>query len=337
MAGLRSVSVVIPTYNRAYLLQETLEAVLGQTSPAAEVILVDDGSTDGTPELVEASFGGRVIVHRIPNSGDLAARNHGMAAASGELVAFCDSDDLWDPEFLAEMQALWRAEARVVAGFGNFRIIQGSQWQTGDKFADAPPDFWDGARRLGRDHLAFDHPIVDRLIRFQPFFPSGLVVDRRRFLEMGGWDESVGRTVGTDFATMLRLAEHAPLGMVLKPLVGIRKHSANYSADVQAMNLGDAAILEQMLLQRPSLRRIAGDIRASIASRRRQALDLAFTRGDFAAVQAIFEMLPVEERGRMPQMKAWVARLPQPIAAAVGALLLRLGTWRASARSSAAG
>jgi hypothetical protein len=333
----RTVSVVIPSFNRADLLPETLEAVLGQTSPAEQVIVVDDGSTDGTPAMVEASFGSRVTLRRIANSGDLAARNRGLAAASGDLVAFCDSDDLWHPDFLAEMRMLWQAEPYLLAGFANFRIVRGGHWEEGDKFADAPAGFWDGLRKLGEDRLAFDRPIVERLIRFQPFFPSCLVADRRFLLGTGGWDESVGRTVGTDFATMLRLTEHAPLGILRRPLVGIRKHAANYSADVQAMNLGDAAILEQLLAQRPSLRHLSAGIRESIAHRRRQALDTAFARRDFAAVRAIFAMLPESGRGRMQRLKAAVARLPRPLGAVVGDLLLRLGSLRAPGGASTAG
>jgi glycosyltransferase involved in cell wall biosynthesis len=334
---LLTVSVVIPSFNRADLLPETLEAVLNQTSPAEQVIVVDDGSTDGTPEMVEARFGSRVTLRRIANSGDLAARNCGLAAASGDLVAFCDSDDLWRPDLLAGMRALWQAEPRLLAGFANFRIVRDGRWEEADKFADAPPGFWDGLRELGPDHMIFDRPIVERLIRFQPFFPSCLVADRRFLLASGGWDESVGRTVGTDFATMLRLAEHAPLGILRRPLVGIRKHAANYSADVQAMNLGDAAILEQLLSQRPALDRLAAEVRDSIAHRRRQALDTAFARRDFAAVRAIFAMLPTTRRGRSQRLKAAVARMPAPVGAVVGDLLLRLGSYRSAGGSSAAG
>jgi len=247
----RRVSVVIPTFNRAVLLRQTIDAVLAQSVPADEIIIVDDGSTDGTAAMVEGLAPAMRLL-RQANAGDLAARNAGLAQARGELVAFCDSDDLWRPGFLAAMQALWQAEPRLVAGFGNFRIIRNGAWLPDAKFGSAPPGFWDGLREVGPGLSVFDTPIVDRLIRFQLCFPSALVVDRNHMRGIGGWDESVGRTVGTDFATMLRLAEHAPIGVVQAPLVGIRKHAGNYSADVQAMNLGDALILEHVLARRPA-------------------------------------------------------------------------------------
>lgn len=327
----RSLSVVIPTYNRAALLCDTLSAVLAQDCPADEVIVVDDGSTDNTAEVV-AKFGVRFL--RQANAGDLVARNTGLAAASTELVAFCDSDDLWHPGFLAAMQSLWQAEPRLLAGFGNFRIIREGTWLPQGKFSSAPPGFWDGLREVGLGLAVFDTPVVDRLIRFQPCFPSALVVDLEHMRDIGGWDESVGRTVGTDFATMLRLAEHAPLGVVQAPLVGIRKHVGNYSADVQSMNLGDALILEHVLSHRPTLQPFASMIKASVAARRGDAFDTAFARSDFASVRAIGRLLSAPGAAR--QIKMAVATLPAPMGRIAGAALLTLGSLRAQAWRSTA-
>jgi hypothetical protein len=325
------VSVVIPTYNRAGLIGATLDAILLQTSPPAEVIVVDDGSTDDTAAVL-ARYAPRVRRIVIPNSGDLAARNYGLRAARGRLVAFCDSDDLWQPDYLATMAALWKAEPRSRVAFGNFCIIRDDAWEGRDKFADAPPGYWDGLRPVGPGLGVFDAPVVARLLRFQPFFPSAMVADRQRLLESGGWDESVGRTIGTDFATALRLAEEPPIGVVQTPLVGIRKHAGNYSADTQAMNLGDAAILEQMLHARPSLAPFAAAILASILLRRSQALETAFARGDFAAVGRIFALLPAKGRSRKLVVKAriagWPERLRKPVAGAMllaGSLYARTG------------
>src|SRR3981081_4344217 len=103
------ISVVVPAYNRAALLPLTLDAILTQVPPPREVIVVDDGSWDDT-QAVLAGYAAPVRTIRIENSGALVARKVGMHAASGELVAFCDSDDLWRPGFLAAMEALWRAE-----------------------------------------------------------------------------------------------------------------------------------------------------------------------------------------------------------------------------------
>jgi glycosyltransferase involved in cell wall biosynthesis len=327
------ISVVVPTYNRALLIGATLDAILAQTRAADEIIVVDDGSQDETSEVL-ARYAPRIRSLRIPNSGDLAARNRGMREASGELVAFCDSDDLWRPGFLAAMAALWQAEPATKVAYANFVILRGEDWQEEDKFSAAPAGFWDGLRPLGANLGVFEQPFVNRLIRFQPFFPSGMVADRRFLLDIGGWDEAVSRTIGTDFATALRVAEYAPFGVVQTPMVGIRKHAGNYSADVQAMNLGDADILEYVLRSRPSLGIFAIEIRASIARRRAQALEAAFVRSDFAGVRAIYALLLPADRTHRLRIKARVAMLPMPLRRAAAALLLTLGSMRSRAKAA---
>jgi len=322
----RRVSVVIPTFNRAALLRQTIDAVLAQSVPADEIIIVDDGSTDGTAAMVEGLAPAMRLL-RQANAGDLAARNAGLAQARGELVAFCDSDDLWRPDFLATMHRLWDAEPMTSAAFANFSIIRDGVWQAGNKFADAPPQFWDGLRQIAPDLAMFDSPIISRLIDFQPCFPSCLVTDRALFQAVGGWDEQAGRGVGCDFATILRLGDMALLGVVQTPLVGIRKHAGNHSANTEAMNLGDAMVLEHVLGTRPWLRPLAPRISASIARRRLDALDSAFARGDLDAVRAIGRLLPQGAVAGRRRVKLAVAALPSPLARATGGAL---GAFRAA-------
>jgi hypothetical protein len=322
-----SVSVIIPAYNRAMLLRPTLDAVLAQTVLPDEIIVVDDGSTDGTA-MVARGYGAKVKCIVTTNSGDLAARNVGLRAARGRLVAFCDSDDLWRPDFLDMMLALWRAEPRTRSAYCDFVLVRDDVWDSDStaKFAGAPAGYWDTLRMVGPQMGVFDVPVVDRLIRFQPFFQSCLVADRQAFLDIGGWDEGVARLVGSDFATTLRLAEHPPVGVLRRPLVGIRKHAGNYSADVLAMNLGDARILEHVLATRPVLLPLAPTIRASIARRRAEALDTAFARCDFTAVRQIATLLP--PGGLAARVKRGVAALPEPARGLLAGALLALGSAR---------
>ena len=101
------VSVIVPTFDRVAVLREAVESVLAQTHRDLEVVVVDDGSTDATPELVAAFAAGdaRVRYERQANAGAAAARNTGLAAASGDFVAFLDSDDSWVPWHLSLMLA----------------------------------------------------------------------------------------------------------------------------------------------------------------------------------------------------------------------------------------
>jgi hypothetical protein len=115
-----------------------------------------------------------------------------------------------------------------------------------------------------------------------------MMVSRAAFSNVGGWDEGVSRTVGCDLATTLRVAAQAPLGIVRRPMVAIRKHESNFSSDTERMNLGDAQVLEHVLQTRPELVHLENAILSSVALRRRAALDSAFSRRDFDAVREIY-------------------------------------------------
>jgi glycosyltransferase involved in cell wall biosynthesis len=299
------------------MIGDTLERVLAQTRAAGEIIVVDDGSTDDTVARL-SRYGERVRVIAIPNAGELVARNTGLHAAQGELVAFCDSDDLWEPTHLESMAGFWADGVGPVCAYADFREVRDGVWGAVSKFETAPPGYWDGLVAAGGDGGVFVDPIVSKLLRFQPFFPSCMVVDRARFLALGGWDEGVSRMVGCDFATTLRVAEHPPIGVLRRATVGIRKHAGNFSGDVLRMNLGDADVLSHVLATRPSLARYAPEIEASVVARRKAGFDTAFATGDFATAERVAGMLG-GRMGGMRRIKGGVVQLPSPV---------RRGVWR---------
>jgi glycosyltransferase involved in cell wall biosynthesis len=314
------ISVVVPTFNRAALIGDSLDGILAQSVAADEIIVVDDGSEDDTPAVL-ARYGDRIRRLRIPNSGDLVARNVGLRAAQGRLVAFCDSDDLWTRDFLATMSAQWRAEPALLACYSDFRILQNGILSKRSKFEDAPGAFWVGLRPTGPDAGVFGEPIVERLLGFQPFFPSCLMVSRDAFLALGGWDDGV--SVGLDFATTLRIAARPHVGVVRRALVAIRKHASNISGDTEKMNLGDARVLEHVLRTRAELLPLEPAIRRSMAQRRVAALDSAFSRRDFAAVRDICRLLPPDARPAKQRAKCAIAGLPASLGAVAAALVSR--------------
>ena len=311
-APVTGISVVIPTYNRASLIPATIASVLAQTRPADEIIVVDDGSKDATLAVL-ASYGGRLTVKTIPNSGDIVARNIGLRMARNELVAFCDSDDLWHEDFLESMAAAWLAEPALVTCYANFRILRDGHLSSDTKFDAGPAGFWDGLSGDVRTRGVFYFPLTDRLLKFQPLFTSCMMVSRDRFLALGGWDEGASRMIGCDFATALRSAASPPLGIVGAPLVSIRKHSANISGDTEKMNLGDAQVLDYVRRTRPELAPLEKQILRSIAERRAAGLDSAFSRRDFKAVREIYSMLPRDFPNLRLRAKRAIAALPAPL------------------------
>lgn len=123
------VGVVVPVWNRAGTVLRTLRAVANQTAPPRRVVVVDDGSTDGTPEAVEAWLAGRGRtgdwrVVRMEHRGPAAARNRGFREVSDcQHVAFLDSDDLWPRRFLERAERRLRADAELVAVSGDRRMV----------------------------------------------------------------------------------------------------------------------------------------------------------------------------------------------------------------------
>jgi glycosyltransferase involved in cell wall biosynthesis len=109
------ISVVIPVYNREGYLSEAIESVLGQTYPAIELIVVDDGSSDRTAEIAQSY---PLTYHFQPNSGIGSARNAGIALAKGEFFAFLDSDDIWVTDKLAKQMAVFESDPNLEAVFG---------------------------------------------------------------------------------------------------------------------------------------------------------------------------------------------------------------------------
>src|SRR5262249_15619884 len=118
-----TISAVIPTYNRAALVPQAVASALANITPEDEVIVVDDGSTDGTEQAL-APYRDRIRLLRGPHAGAGAARNFGSAAARGDVVAFLDSDDEWMPHKLHLQRRLFEARPDVLFCFSDFGLRQ---------------------------------------------------------------------------------------------------------------------------------------------------------------------------------------------------------------------
>jgi len=186
-----AITAIIPTYNRAGTLGRAVRSALEQSLPCAQVIVVDDGSTDGTAGVL-AEFGDRIRVIRKPNGGVSSARNAGVAAATTQWVAFLDSDDRWQPDKI-QKQAPLLEKPGVVLAATDWRIDQ----------PDAPTAF--AKARLG-DVARWGDPPLELLTRADGnalWLPTW-IVRRDALLHVGGFDERM-RCV-EDTRLMFRLA-----------------------------------------------------------------------------------------------------------------------------------
>ncbi|MGB9470944.1 MAG: glycosyltransferase family A protein [Candidatus Acidiferrum sp.] len=125
------VSVIIPTYERAEKVQRAIESVLGQTVTDFEVIVVDDGSSDGTGNVLAEKFGDRIRYYAQTNQGVSVTRNRGVQEARGEWVAFLDSDDLWEKDKLeSQLDALERITPQCGACYTDTRLFNYPETRT---------------------------------------------------------------------------------------------------------------------------------------------------------------------------------------------------------------
>jgi len=135
-------SVVIPTYNRSTSVLDTLRSCFEQTFGSLEVVIVDDGSSDDTREVLAGIDDDRLVVVHQENAGPAAARNHGMRVATGEYIAFLDSDDCWYPEFLeaAQQELAEHGDAliygQIIVDRGVGRYAEQVQWDEAVTFGD---------------------------------------------------------------------------------------------------------------------------------------------------------------------------------------------------------
>lgn len=205
------VSVVIPTYNAAEFLGETLDSVLAQTYPNLEVIVVDDGSTDATPELLR-TYGERITVLRQANAGQAAARNRGARLARGEFLAFLDSDDLWDPDKIARQVYWLQRHPQACATYCDHRSIDAR-----------------GRTIAASAALAYPRPSGDilRALLLGPcIITPGLVLLRREAYEAsGGFDEAQFMRGHEDYALWMRLATRGAFVYTPETLVSYRRHA----------------------------------------------------------------------------------------------------------------
>src|SRR5215469_3696643 len=121
------VTVIVPTYNMAHYLPQSVQSALGQSYANLEVQIVDDGSTDETAAVVRRwERDPRVRVHRQVNSGLSAARNSGISLARGEFVALLDADDVWMPDKLARQMPLFRGQPEVGVVYSDYQMVDDS-------------------------------------------------------------------------------------------------------------------------------------------------------------------------------------------------------------------
>ena len=193
------VSIIIPTYNRGWILTEAIDSVLAQDYKNFELIVVDDGSTDNTREIL-GSYGRDIIVLQQANQGVSAARNRGIAKARGRLVAFLDSDDIWLPRKLL----------RQVDFFNS----------TPDAVVNQTEEIWiRNGRRVNpkKRHRKPSGMIFERSLGLCLVSPSAVMIQKPLFDVVGAFDENLPAC--EDYDLWLRISCRYPVHLIDTPLI----------------------------------------------------------------------------------------------------------------------
>lgn len=222
------ISVIVPTFNRAHTLRRCLDSVLNQTYPPTEIIVVDDGSTDNTEELLK-DYEGKIIVHKIENSGVSAARNYAIERCSGDWVALLDSDDEWLLNRLQE-------QVDYLKIFPNIKLVHGEEiWVRNGKRVNPK-----------KIHKKSGGYIYQNCLPLCCISPSASLLKKEVLEEFGGFDESF--PVCEDYDLWLKITSKYEVGFIETPIITkYGGHEDQLSRKYFAMDLWRVRSMKRML------------------------------------------------------------------------------------------
>jgi tetratricopeptide (TPR) repeat protein len=210
------VTVIIPSYNRANYLPVAIDSILAQSYPVFEIVVVDDGSTDNTAEVVKA-YSNQVSFYERGHQGVSAARNYGLDMAQGDVIAWLDADDVWEPEFLASTVPLLENDPALDGVYtGIAHIDEAGNLLPQSNIRTVPPQ-----------------QLFSALLEEDFVLTPTVVVRKCCFDQAGRFDEQFH--ICEDYDMWLRLAKSFTLQGVSQPLVRVRIHSGNTLRDISAL------------------------------------------------------------------------------------------------------
>jgi glycosyltransferase involved in cell wall biosynthesis len=242
------ISVVIPIYNRADWVEETLEHIFAQQEAVDEIILCDDGSTDDLYTVIEPYIN-KVKIIKIENSGPGVARKVAIENSSNEWIALCDSDDFWFPNHIKNFKIACSNFSEMNFYFANFRLSDDS---LNSKFSNAPTNWFNFVARKSdsTEFLDCGKNLYKGLLDFQCCFQSACIFRKELYDLVGGIDSAISRWPSEDAHLTRRLAAYGNTVICKSETVLINKHESNFSKNHLLNYQGRQKILTKLVLDR---------------------------------------------------------------------------------------
>lgn len=223
-----NISVVIPTYNRIELLKRSIDSVINQTIKPSEIIIVDDGSNDGTEAMVKKKYDSLKLIKQ-KNKGASAARNSGIKASSGEWICFLDSDDEWKNDKLEK-------QITAVANNSDYKFFHSNEiWIKNGKRINQK-----------KKHKKYGGDIFKKCLDMCRISPSSVLIDKNIFEEIGFFNENL--VVCEDYELWLRICDKYEVFFIDEPLIfKYGGHQGQLSYSINSIECHRIKALEYLL------------------------------------------------------------------------------------------
>ena len=222
-----SISVIIPVFNGAKTIKETIDSILNQIFQNLELIIIDDGSKDTTLEVVKSFSDSRIKVFSYPNAGLSASRNRGISQAKGEYISFIDADDLWTPD---KLESQWKALQK------NPQAAIAYSWTD---YIDESSKFIKSGRRIKVNGDAFSKLLLINFLENG----SNPLIRQEAFEKIGGFDESL--LAAEDIDMWLRLAANYEFVCVEKSQILYRVSTSSMSTNLKRQETASLKVMER--------------------------------------------------------------------------------------------
>lgn len=223
------VSVVVPAYNSESFIKEAIDSVLNQDYPAIEVLVIDDGSTDSTPDIIRG-FGDRVRLISQNNKGSAAARNMGIISAKGKYIAFLDADDVWRSDKISlQVAALMPSGYKMAySSFIRWYPNHSGQYPAPESQFSIPdhPNLTNAKIVTG---WTYSYLLLDCIV-----WTSTVIVEKAELEKVGLFDEHLRK--GQDYDLWLRLSRQIEMLGIPQPMALYRMHNTNITSSVSDIN-----------------------------------------------------------------------------------------------------